>query len=167
MTRLLALDQASRISGWCVFINGELKEWGHLTTDQEDIGERLVKIRKFILQKVEEWQIDTIAFEDIQMQSTVGNNVHTFKTLANVFGVVHETSVELGKNVMIIPSVTWKSKLGIKGKRRPEQKKNAQQYIIDTYNIKPTQDESDAICIGVCAQILNTENKEEGYDWSN
>jgi hypothetical protein len=40
------------------------------------------------------------------MQSTVGNNVHTFKTLANVYGVVYETAVELNKKVIIIPSVT-------------------------------------------------------------
>ncbi len=167
MSRILALDQSSRCSGWSIFIDGELKKWGHLVTEQEDIGERLVTIRKFIIDTVQEWKIDTIAFEDIQMQSTVGNNVHTFKTLANVYGVVYETATELNKKVIIIPSVTWKSKLGIKGKRRPEQKKNAQDYIIEKYNIKPTQDEADSICIGTCAQILEKENKDKGFDWSN
>lgn len=101
------------------------------------------------------------------MQSTVGNNVHTFKTLANVYGVVYETAVELNKKVIIIPSVTWKSKLQIKGKRRPEQKKNAQLWVQETYNIKATQDECDAICIGTCAQTEDKLIKEEGYDWSN
>jgi len=167
MTRILALDQSSRCSGWSIFIDGELKDWGHLTTEQDDIGDRLVAIRAFMIQKITEWNIDTVAFEDIQMQSTVGNNVHTFKTLANVYGVVYETAVELNKKVIIIPSVTWKSKLQIKGKRRPEQKKNAQLWVQKTYNIKPTQDEADSICIGTCAQIENKLIKEEGYDWSN
>ena len=167
MKRILALDQASRVSGWSIFIDGELKKWGHLVTEQEDIGERLVTIRKFIIDTVQEWEIDTIAFEDIQMQSTVGNNVHTFKTLANVYGVVYETAVELNKKVIILPSVTWKSKLQIKGKKRPEQKKNAQLWVQSTYNVKATQDECDAICIGTCANMEDKLIKEEGYDWSN
>jgi hypothetical protein len=65
MTRILALDQASRISGWCVFIDGELKEWGHLITDQEDIGERLVDYRKHIEKLICDNDIEEVAFEDI------------------------------------------------------------------------------------------------------
>jgi hypothetical protein len=34
------------------------------------------------------------------------NNVKTFKVLANVYGVVLETAVELNKNFSEIPSVT-------------------------------------------------------------
>ena len=117
---LLALDQSSRCTGWAIFINGELKDWGHLITDQSSIGDRLVNIRKFVINKIQEWDINTIAFEDIQLQSTVGNNVQTFKALANVFGVIYELAVELNKEHIIVPSVTWKSKLGIKGRTRPE-----------------------------------------------
>ena len=174
MSNILALDQASRVSGWCVFIDNELKDWGHLTTNQEEVGERLVDIRRFIIQKIQEWNIDTIAFEDIQLQSSVGNNVKTFKVLANVFGVVLETCVELEKNFVIVPSSTWKSSLQIKGRSRPDQKRNAQQYVLDKYGIKATQDECDAICIGshVCGAGLSrsasavTANKNEGFDWS-
>lgn len=174
MSNLLALDQSSRCSGWAIFINEELKDWGHLTTNQAEIGERLVSIRNFITNKVQEWNIDTIAFEDIQLQTSVGNNVKTFKVLANVYGVVLETAIELNKKVIIIPSSTWKSQLMIKGKNRPEQKKNAQLFVINTYNVKSTQDESDAVCIGTCACRLTRTgeapaaiSKEDGFDWSN
>ncbi len=167
--KILALDQSSRCSGWSVFIDGELKDWGHLTTRQEDIGQRLLKIHDFIINKVQEWDIDTIAFEDIQLQSSVKNNVKTFKVLAEVFGVVQMTAVELNKNYKVIPSATWKSKLQIKGVERPEQKKNAQLFVCQKYNIKATQDESDAICIGLCASSVKglvEHSKEEGFDWS-
>lgn len=173
MSNILALDQASRVSGWSVFINGELKDWGHLTTNQDDIGERLVTIHNFIKNKVQEWNIDTIAFEDIQLQSSVGNNVKTFKVLANVYGVVLMTAVELNKNYEVIPSSTWKSKLQIKGRTRPEQKHNAQEFVLQKYNVKATQDECDSICIGTCASSLDrsviataANKKEEGFDWS-
>lgn len=169
MARILALDQASRVTGWCVFINEELKDWGHLNTNQDEIGERLVSIREFIINIVQKWDINTIAFEDIQLQSSVGNNVKTFKVLANVYGVVLETAVELNKNFVIVPSSTWKSILQIKGRSRPDQKRNAQQFVLNKYNIKATQDECDAICIGTyaCGKGNTAIIKEEGFDWSN
>ena len=52
------------------------------------------------------------------------------------------------KPVEAVLAGTWKSTLGIKGKTRPEQKQNAQKWVIATYGVKPTQDECDAICIG-------------------
>ena len=42
--RLLALDQSSRCSGWAIFINNELKDYGiiELTTDDDAAeGERV------------------------------------------------------------------------------------------------------------------------------
>ncbi len=164
--KILALDQSSRCSGWSVFIDGELKDWGHLTTDQDEVGKRLLDIHNFIVKKVQEWNIDTIVFEDIQLQSSVGNNVKTFKVLASVFGVVQMTAVELNKNYKVIPSVTWKSKLQIKGRTRLDQKKNAQQFVLQRYGIKATQDESDAICIGTCAGAIKESVEERGFDWS-
>ena len=170
MANILALDQASRVTGWSIFIDGELKDWGHLTTGQEEIGERLLDIRNFIINTVQKWNIDTIAFEDIQLQSSVGNNVKTFKTLANVWGVVLMTAVELQKKYAIVPSSTWKSYLQIKGRSRPDQKKNAQAFVENTYGIKATQDECDSICIGcyVCGggAKINKREKEKGFDWS-
>lgn len=171
--RLLALDQASRVTGWAVFIDNELKGWGHLTTNQDEVGERLVQIREFIINKVQQWDINKIAFEDIQLQSSVGNNVKTFKVLANVYGVVLETAVELNKSFVIVPSSTWKSSLQIKGRSRPDQKKNAQQFVLQQYKVKATQDECDAICIGtyVCGgrfnrPVLAETAKNDGFDWS-
>ena len=61
---------------------------------------------------------------------------------------------------------TWKSKLGIKGARRDEQKRNAQAYVQNTYGKKVSQDESDAICIGAYA-VLNIPQTSDVFDWSN
>ena len=94
------------------------------------------------------------------MQSQV-NNVSTFKVLAEIFGVTQEYLAEHKYGYQIVSSNTWKSKLGIKGRTRPEQKKNAQQYVLDNYNKKVSQDESDAICIG--ASIIK--NKKNDLNW--
>ena len=145
---LLALDQSSKVTGYAIFIDGTLDHHGKISLTSENVGARLVQFKEAIIKLIDAFKVDKIAFEDIQLQSTVANNVKTFKVLAEVFGVIHELCEELNIPYEIVPSVTWKSALNIKGKTRPEQKANAADYVNITYNIKPTQDECDAICIG-------------------
>ena len=158
MANILALDQASRISGWAVFKDQELINSGTFTFSDKNIGQRLIKIKNKVLELVKEYNIDEVIFEDIQMQN---NNVATFKVLAEVFGVIYETLEENNIPNSSVLAVVWKSKLGIKGAKREEQKKNAQEYVKNKYGLKVSQDESDAICIGT----YKTQLKED-FDWS-
>ena len=160
MRKLLALDQSSRITGYAIFQDDVLINFGQFEVSDNDIGRRLKNIRDKIIDLVKEYEISEIAFEDIQMQGNVANNVQTFKVLAEVFGVIQELAVELQLPYTIVPSVSWKSRLNIKGRARAEQKKNAQAYVVDKYNIKPAQDTCDAICIGT--YITN-----QDFNWSN
>ena len=50
-------------------------------------------------------------FEDIQMQGNVANNVQTFKTLAEVFGVIYELVTELNLPNTAVLASSWKSTL--------------------------------------------------------
>ena len=164
--RLLALDQASRTSGYSVFEDGKLLAYGKFTYDDEDMGLRLYKIRERVKALIQENNIDYVVFEDIQMQGNVANNVQTFKTLAEVFGVIYELVTEMNIPNEAVLSSTWKSTLGIKGKVRQEQKQNAQAWVVANYGVKPTQDESDAICIGAHAS-QRSGHKVEAFDWSD
>lgn len=155
--KLLALDQASRISGYAIFDGEKLVDFGKIELEDEEIGPRLVVLRNQILKLIQDNDIEVVAFEDIQMQTSIGSNVQTFKVLANVYGIILELLEEIKMKYYIVPSVKWKSTLNIKGKKRPEQKQNAQNYVVETYDVKPTQDECDAICIG--AHIIQTELK--------
>lgn len=145
--RILAIDQSSRCNGYAIFENNELIDSGTFTLTQEDIGERLVELREKIIRFIEDNQIELVLFEDIQLQA--GNaGVTTYKVLAEVFGVIQELLTEKGIEYQIVHSQTWKSILNIKGRSRPEQKKNAQMYVLNTFNKKVSQDTADAICIG-------------------
>ena len=162
MSNLLAIDQASVTSGYAIFIAGKLVDYGKFTFNDDVIAERLVKIRTKVLELIAEYNIDEVAFEDIQMQGNVANNVQTFKILAEVFGIVYELATELKiKNSAVLAS-QWKSGLSIKGRTRPEQKRAAQAYVVNKYNQKPTQDECDAICIGEYA----LSQAVSAFDWS-
>lgn len=145
---ILALDQASRTSGYAIFCDDQLIDSGKFTFEDADIAKRLMKIRNKVEELINEFCIEKIILEDIQCQGNVVNNLETFKILAEVIGVLTELAAEKNLPYELVYSTVWKSTLQIKGRTRPEQKKNAQQYVLNTYGKKVTQDESDAICIG-------------------
>lgn len=147
MNNILALDQASRTSGWAVFCEDSLIASGTFTYDDDNFSQRLVKIRNKVISLIHDYCITKVLLEDIQLQGQT-NNVTTYKALAEVIGVLEELCCELKIPHELIHSQTWKSTLNIKGRDRATQKRNAQAYVFETYNKKVTQDESDAICIG-------------------
>lgn len=147
MANILALDQSSRITGYAIFINNQLTASGTFTVADDYIPDRLVKIRNKVISLIEQYNIDKVLLEDIQMQTQV-NNVSTHKILAEVLGVLEELCAERKISHELIHSSSWKSGLNIKGRDRATQKRNAQAYVEEKYKLKVSQDESDAICIG-------------------
>lgn len=148
MSRLLALDQALKVTGWAIFEDGELKSYGKISLDDPNTDIRLVQLRQGIQTLVADYNIDEVIFEDIQQQNNVANNVQTFKVLAEVYGVVSELLQEIQIPHSTVLAASWKSTLGIKGRTRAEQKKNAQLYVEQNYGIHVIQDIADAVCIG-------------------
>lgn len=148
MSRLLALDQASKVTGWAIFEDGELKSYGKISLDDPNTDIRLVQLRQGIQTLVADYNIDEVIFEDIQQQNNVANNVQTFKVLAEVYGVVSELLQEIQIPHSTVLAASWKSTLGIKGRTRAEQKKNAQLYVEQNYGVHVIQDIADAVCIG-------------------
>ena len=163
--KVLALDQASITTGFAIFENGTLVDYGKFTFEDSDVAVRLVKIRNKVIDLIDKNNIDKVVFEEIQLQNNVVNNVKTFKVLAEVYGVILELIQEKNLAYDTVLAGTWKSFLKIKGSQRAEQKKNAQNYVKDTYNIKATQDTCDAICIGTYA--INKTEVESDFDWSD
>ena len=159
--RLLSLDQSSKVTGYAVFIDGELKTYGKIDLKDSDVGIRLTQLRKELIKLIMDNDIDYIAFEDIYMDGQKVNNVQTFKVLAEVFGVCYELFTELEIPCEAVLAGTWKSTLGIKGKTRPEQKKGAQEYVKTRFQVNVIQDVADALCIG--AHIIRS---NDYYDWS-
>lgn len=159
--KIIAFDQSSRLSGYAIFEDGELIDYGKFGFTEPELSRRLVKIREKVLSLVKENNIDKVYFEDIQLQGNVTNNVASYKVLAEVLGVCEETMRENKIDYDIIHSQTWKATLQIKGRNRADQKRNAQAYVLSTYGISATQDESDAICIGTCAVKIDSK-----FDWA-
>lgn len=145
---ILALDQSSITSGYSIFCDNQLIESGTFTFNSTILSKRLLKIREQIKQLINSYCIEYVILEDIQLETKVPNNVKTYKALAEVIGVITELLEELKIKYELVAPSSWRSQLNIKGNKRIEQKKNAQNYVLKVYKKDVSEDESDAICIG-------------------
>lgn len=140
-----AIDQSSNISGYSVWRDVELVEFGKVQFEGEFI-DRIMELKLWMISKIEEYEEEQVevVIEEIQEQS----NMQTFKKLAMLQGCLLLTLRERDIKYHLVYASQWKSSSGIKGKNRAEQKRNTQQYVLEQYGKKCTQDEADAICIG-------------------
>ena len=167
---ILAFDQATRTSGYSVYRDQDLIAHGTFTFTDSNLGIRLWKIRQKVEELYNKYLPDKIVYEDIQLQQGAVNNVVTFKSLAEVFGIIYEYATELGVDNESILAGVWRKGLGIAGNRRDIQKANAQKWVLDNCGIRVVEDEADAICIGAYAAGIRSKKQEKpvlkDFDWS-
>ena len=148
----LALDQSSLLTGWAIFDGTKLKESGVFELKKSlDEATRLVKIREWLISLLNKYQPELIALEDLS--SNV--NFITTRTLGHVQGVIIETCKELGYKYQIVPVTSWRPHCGVKGKVRADLKKSMQNIVKQKFNMDVTDDEADAIGIGMYATSTN------------
>lgn len=144
--RILALDQATHTSGYAVFNNKNLIDYGSYVASGDDDIERSVDVKQWMISLIDQYEIDFVGLEGIQYQSTVG--VTTFETLARLQGILAATCVEEKIHYKIVSTNTWRLHCGVKGRTRPDKKRSMQMLVKEWFNLKPTEDECDAIGIG-------------------
>ena len=144
--RILALDQATHISGYAVFSNKNLIDFGTFEATAADQIERCVQIKQWMISLIDQYEIDFIGIEGIQYQKEMG--VTTFESLARLQGVLAATCVEEKVNYKIVATNTWRNHCGVTGKSRPDRKRSMQRLINEWYELKVSEDEADSIGIG-------------------
>ena len=163
---IIALDQATKVTGWSVWCDGVLTEYGHVSFDDADPFIRNNRLVNWLANLLENRDpADLVVIEDIQMQV---NNVVTFQRLAQLQGAIIDMLIDWRIDYKILKPNEWRAECGLlKGqdKHRENQKKVAQQWVLETFGRKCTQDEADAICIGYAAsqqqkKELNWEDNE-------
>jgi crossover junction endodeoxyribonuclease RuvC len=143
--RVIAFDQATNITGWCVFDDKQLLDYGIIDTSKvKSIDEKISKQKKEIQKLIKKYKPELFAIEDIQYQQ----NQYTYKILAELLGVISNTFYEREYPFIIVSPSKWKSYCGIKGRKREEQKINTIEFIKANFNIDVISDIADAICIG-------------------
>lgn len=164
MAKLLALDQSSKVTGYTVLDNGKIIKVSHFECVGNDVGDRLHQFRKKVISLIEEYDIEEVVFEDIQLQDVNGSKetgIKTFKVLAEVFGVMHELCSEIKMPYTAVLPIKWKAHFKIAGKGRTQEKKMSQAYAEKVCGVRCTEDEADSLCIALYYHDLNN-----AYDWS-
>lgn len=154
--RLLALDQASRVTGVAIFDDDKLVKYGtfEIKSNQE-LGKRLTQFLENLDKLYAVYHFDAIAYEDIQLQM---GNVETYRKLAYIQAMILFWCEKYEKNLYCLSPSHWrkilKDKYGMSwGRKRTEQKQTAINFIQEHYEKEVDSDTADAICIGCAANI--------------
>lgn len=171
---ILALDMATKKTGWAVFDDaGCLVEYGVFRATSDNTKERMREIYFEIENKIKQYpELTTVIFEDVPLNNH--NNLKTGKDLSILQGVVISLCFahELGY-ILYNPSA-WRSIIGLyngtrEGLKRDFQKQAAVNKVNELYNLGfvynetetktrlTDDDKAEAICLGL-AYIK--ENKE-------
>lgn len=144
--RILALDQASHITGYALLDNKELVSYGTFKAKKELEKDRLHEVNEWFISQIHEYEPDLIAIEGIQYQQGAG--VTTFQTLARLQGILMETCMQAKIPFQICPTNTWRAFCKVKGRARADKKQSMQLLIKQWYDISVSDDCADAIGIG-------------------
>lgn len=154
--RLLALDQASRVTGVAIFDDDKLVKYGtfEIKSNQE-LGKRLTQFLENLDKLYAAYHFDAVAYEDIQLQM---GNVETYRRLAYIQAMILFWCEKHEKNLYCLSPSHWrkilKDKYGMSwGRKRVEQKQTAIDFIQEHYEKEVDSDTADAICIGCAANI--------------
>jgi len=145
--RLLALDQSTKKTGYSLFVDGKLEHHGVLIVedDELDVFGRMVTMSTLISGILDECQPTFVCIEGIQYQ----NSMRVFGLLAQVQGIIFQMLFERNIGFVIIEPTAWRSYLGIKGRKRADQKAAAIQRVSEEFGLDVTDDEAEAILIGL------------------
>ena len=163
--RIIAFDQSTTISGWAILDDGILIKSGTYTTHSATAVERIDEVRQWMLSMITMWNVDLVSLEDIfyheksdTFKDENGINILTYRTLAELLGVLKNTLFNLKCKYEVIHPATWREYCKVTGKYRADKKRSAQLKIKEWFDITVSTDEADAICIGKYAAALQKKN---------
>lgn len=149
---ILSLDLSTKSSGWAVFEETKLKDYGCITSASTDLIKRIHIMTDGLKEVLNKYKIDKIIVEEVRPDAGT-SNLQTHRALmwlqAALAFLVHDEfkTIEIE---YIYPS-SWRAKCGIKngrGIKRETLKQADIRFIKENYGIDVNDDIADAIAIG-------------------
>lgn len=145
----LYLDQSTNCSGWALFEGNLLIDSGNIDLNKiSDTSIRIAKMIEEIYDLIDTHDIKQVVVEDTQFQ----NNIETLKILTRLQGAIIGHCLSKGIEFKITKPSEWRKILGFKqgrGVKREELKQQAFEYVNRFYDGIVSEDECEAICIGL------------------
>ena len=153
--KILAFDQASKISGYSAIENGQIVDRGVI--DKHKINNSFTRMGEMaceICDMINELKPDICVIEDIQNQSSV----KTVVMLARLQGAILNYCYSNGIRTEILTPSQWRSKLQFhQGAhvKRDELKQQAVDYVKKQFGIEDIDvDQAEAVCISIAASKI-------------
>lgn len=149
--KLLALDISTRSTGWAVFENKKLIDYGCITSSSTNLIKRIHIITDGIKEILNKYTINKIIVEEVRPELGT-QNIKTHRALLWVQGYIAIMAYDNFKLELeyLYPS-EWRKVCGIKtgsGVRRESLKPQDIAFVKEKYNIDVNDDIADAIGIG-------------------
>lgn len=151
--KILAFDQATKISGWAAFNEDQYVDSGVIDLHKNlDTEARTKQMGIELCKKIDEVKPDYIIIEEVQNQS----NVATVIKLARLQGMVLGFAAAHKIQTKIFEPSHWRKILsyrqGAKVKRETL-KQQSIDYVKNKFGFDFSEDRAEAVCINVAAQI--------------
>lgn len=111
--KVLGLDMSSQKSGYALFVNGKLKDYGlwELNSSTEhDWRQRIAFMADCVNKYCRGRAVDIIYVEDVP---PILENTQTIKVLSALQGMLISVATQYDIEIKFIPVKTWKQKIGI------------------------------------------------------
>ena len=142
--KLIAFDQSTRATGWCVMElkTADIVESGVIIPNKNDETiDRIIYTIKRCLNLVRTNEVAFVFIEGVQVQ----RNPRVYEILAKLAGSLEIMLYESGYLVNVVKASEWRKRVGIKGRKRADVKKEAIEMVKEIYGIEATEDEAEAI----------------------
>lgn len=167
--KILALDLSTKSSGWSVFEEGNLIDYGCISSASTDLIKRIFIMSNGIEEVLNKYEIKKIIVEEVRPEGGGGvGNQKTHKALmwlqAKIAFLIYEKFNKKIEIEYIYPS-SWRASIGIKtgrGIKRTSLKQADIDFVKEKYNLDVNDDIADAICIGYAQ--YNQESNEINWE---
>lgn len=111
MKKILSLDQSTSKTGFAIFEDNKLIEYGVIRPSKKINDNNMISVFLKIVKKVEEVKPDIVLLEDVYLKKGKTFNVQTHKTLSNLQGMLISYFILNQIEYQIIHPQTWKNKV--------------------------------------------------------
>ena len=142
--KLIAFDQSTTASGYCVMelVTGDIIDSGVIIPKKNDETiDRIIYTIKRCLNLVRTNEVAFVFIEGVQVQ----RNPRVYEILAKLAGALEVMLYESGYLVNVVKASEWRKRVGIKGRKRADVKKEAIEMVKEIYDLEATEDECEAI----------------------
>lgn len=145
VTRSLALDQSTHITGFSIWDDDKLIEYGTINFTDDRVEVRMLQVKQWILSMIDSWHIDIVGIEEIYLNAS---QPQVYKALTGMYYVLLTTFVENKIQYYTIYPATWRAHNKVASKYKKNIKQAMQEKIYKDYGKSVSEDEADSIGLG-------------------